>query len=377
MGGAASRAGGGRDDPKGRKETRARLVTLKMVRAALPFAFVDAYEVVEVDAYEDRECQFSARCRGSGSLRTVRCMSVSKKGSEATISMALYNLEQYVLDTLNHPNVVRLHETFYEARRKPALGVLVMDHAAGPRLSEELRSRKDCRMSENDAREVMVQLADVLRGCAESGIVCGSLDLDSVMLREKDSERLDVVLTTMRYACMIGQPLAYDMELVEYEIEDEMQETVTRTYAQCAGRSMHFMAPELLTPSLRPGLEPTVDVWSFGVIMYTVLAGYQPFDGEDEISLAEKIRSGTFVAFTYDSETWDSVSHGAKDLIAGCLRVRTSRRYTIDRILRHPWIRKYTDPDATFNALDSDSGLLTPPRSVSHDDGSSGAHGGE
>ena len=231
MGGASSRAGGERDDAKGRKESRARLVTLKMVRAALPLAFVDAYEVVEVDAYEDRECQFSARCRGSGSLRTVRCMSVSKKGSEVTISMALYNLEQYVLDTLNHPNVVRLHETFYEARRKPALGVLVMDHAAGPRLSEELRSRKDCRMSENDAREVMVQLADVLRGCAESGIVCGSLDLDSVMLREKDSERLDVVLTTMRYACMIGQPLAYDMELVEYEIEDEMQETVTRTYA--------------------------------------------------------------------------------------------------------------------------------------------------
>ena len=111
--------------------------------------------------------------------------------------------------------------------------------------------------------------------------------------------------------------------------------------------------------------------------MYTLLAGYRPFDGEDEISLAEKIRSGNFVAFTYDSETWDSVSHGAKDLIAGCLRVRSSRRYTIDRILRHPWIRKYTDPDATFNALDSDSGLFTPPRSVSHDDGSSAARGGE
>ena len=137
MGGAASRAGGGRDDPKGRKETRARLVTLKMVRAALPFAFVDAYEVVEVDQVRGTMRVGRATIyEKAGSLRTVRCMSVSKKGSEATISMALYNLEQYVLDTLNHPNVVRLHETFYEGGRKPALGVLVMDHAAGPRLSE-------------------------------------------------------------------------------------------------------------------------------------------------------------------------------------------------------------------------------------------------
>jgi len=80
------------------------------------------------------------------------------------------------------------------------------------------------------------------------------------------------------------------------------------------------------------------------------------------------------VAFNYDCETWDSVSLGAKDLIAGCLRVRTSRRYTIDRVLRHPWIRKYIDPDATFNPRDSESGLLTPPRSLSHDDSSE--HGG-
>ena len=373
MGCASSRVIDG-DDAEERKANRARLVTLKMVRGALPFAFTDAYEVEEVHAYEDRECHCAARCREDGSLCAVRCIAVSKRGSETTTSIAQYNLEQYALNTLNHPNVVRLHETFYEDRRKPALGVFVMDYAAGPRLSEEVRSRPACRMSEDDVREIMVQLADVLKSCAESSIVCGSLDLDAVVLREKDSERLDVVLTTMRYACMMGQPLVYEMEFVNYEIEDEMEETVTRTYARCAGRNMHYMAPELMTPPLRPGLEPAVDVWAFGVMMYALLAGYQPFEGEDEIALAEKIKSGNFVAFNYDCETWDSVSLGAKDLIAGCLRVRTSRRYTIDRVLRHPWIRKYADPDATFNPLESESGLLTPPGSLSHD-GSSGHSG--
>jgi serine/threonine protein kinase len=104
-----------------------------------------------------------------------------------------------------------------------------------------------------------------------------------------------------------------------------------------------------------------IDVWSFGVIMYTLLAGYLPFDAENDGALCEKIRQGNYTAFKYDVDTWDEISMGAKDLIAGCLRVDARRRFNIDRILKHPWIRKFEDPDATFTA--TESGLVTPPRS--------------
>ena len=80
---------------------------------------------------------------------------------------------------------------------------------------------------------------------------------------------------------------------------------------------------------------------------------------------ARKFAQGNFTAFKYDVETWDPISMGAKDLIAGCLRVDPRRRFNIERILKHPWIRKFEDPNATFigQLLGSESGLVTPPRS--------------
>lgn len=74
-----------------------------------------------------------------------------------------------------------------------------------------------------------------------------------------------------------------------------------------------------------------VDVWSIGVICYSLLAGYLPFDENSNSALFEKIMRAS-----YKFPKW--FSDGAKDLISKILVVDVSKRLTLREIIMHPWI---------------------------------------
>jgi serine/threonine protein kinase len=78
-----------------------------------------------------------------------------------------------------------------------------------------------------------------------------------------------------------------------------------------------------------------------GVIIYTILGGYSPFDEPDSMELIRKIRSGDF---EFHAQYWDPVSKDAKKLIKKLLRVNPEKRYTAKKALKSKWIK--TDADA-------------------------------
>ncbi|KAI8994980.1 kinase-like domain-containing protein [Pilobolus umbonatus] len=93
-----------------------------------------------------------------------------------------------------------------------------------------------------------------------------------------------------------------------------------------------YVAPEVL---LQTGYNKAVDLWSVGVILYTLLSGYTPFWGEDQASLFESIMSGQY---EYDEEYWADISLSAKDLVDRLLTFNPSDRITAEEALKHPWI---------------------------------------
>ena len=342
---------------------KARDRTLAVMKSMFPVAFMDMYEVETKATFDAYGGAFDVTSREDGSARTAVLTRLRKEANHECLKITQFSMEEYVLQLLHHDGVVSAHDTFAELGKRPALGVLILDRVYGAKLIDYLQQKDGAKLSEDEAREIMVQLASVLKHLVECGVTCGNLDLYTVAFRDEDS--VEVVVTSMRYASLVGHPSPYVVEYGTYEIEDELGQPVERTFPKDA-RKLHFAAPERLKPDpRRRDQQAPVDVWSFGVIMYTLLAGYLPFEGEDNRTLCEKIRSGNFTAFKYDVDTWDPISMGAKDLIAGCLRVDPRRRFNIERILKHPWIRKFEDPNATFsgNVLGSESGLVTPPRS--------------
>jgi calcium/calmodulin-dependent protein kinase I len=81
----------------------------------------------------------------------------------------------------------------------------------------------------------------------------------------------------------------------------------------------------------------SVDMWSFGIILYILLGGYPPFYDTNNQTLYRKILKG---AYQFHTEYWKEVSEQAKDLISKLLVLDPAQRLTVDQALAHPWLHE-------------------------------------
>ena len=103
--------------------------------------------------------------------------------------------------------------------------------------------------------------------------------------------------------------------------------------------SFGYAAPEIM---LRQGHGKPVDMWSLGVITYTLLCGYSPFRSESMQDLIEECRYGRIV---FHERYWKDVSPDAKDFIKQLLNPDPSLRPTSSQALRHRWLTGTTATD--------------------------------
>ena len=94
----------------------------------------------------------------------------------------------------------------------------------------------------------------------------------------------------------------------------------------------YYMAPEVL----QGDYDNKCDIWSCGVLLYILLCGYPPFDGDCEKDILKAVLKKTY---TFPEEEWNSVSNEAKDLIKHMI-CDADKRYNAQKVLNHPWIEK-------------------------------------
>lgn len=107
--------------------------------------------------------------------------------------------------------------------------------------------------------------------------------------------------------------------------------------------SFGYAAPEIM---LKQGHGKPVDMWSLGVITYTLLCGYSPFRSENVADLIEECKSGRIV---FHGRYWKDVSSDAKDFIIKLLQPDANRRLTSEEALQDVWLTGKTASD--FNLL--------------------------
>ena len=95
--------------------------------------------------------------------------------------------------------------------------------------------------------------------------------------------------------------------------------------------SLKYMAPEVLTGK-NTSADPALDIFSMGCILFALVTGQLPFDGEIS-TVRENIINGKY---SYPSDI--SLSESLIDLIDGMLKVNPRRRITMVGILDHPWL---------------------------------------
>jgi calcium-dependent protein kinase len=97
----------------------------------------------------------------------------------------------------------------------------------------------------------------------------------------------------------------------------------------------YYIAPEVLFEKY----DEKCDVWSCGVIMYILLCGYPPFNGETDNEILSKIKTGKYV---FPEEEWDNISDDAKDLISKMLEFNPTNRFSAAECLNHRWLTDLT-----------------------------------
>uniref|UniRef100_A0A8C7LHJ9 non-specific serine/threonine protein kinase n=1 Tax=Oncorhynchus kisutch TaxID=8019 RepID=A0A8C7LHJ9_ONCKI len=97
----------------------------------------------------------------------------------------------------------------------------------------------------------------------------------------------------------------------------------------------NFVAPEVLK---KQGYDAACDIWSLGVLLYTMLTGFTPFaNGLEDTPEEILARIGTG-KFSLTGGYWNSVSAEAKELVSKMLHVDPHQRLTAGQVLRHPWV---------------------------------------
>lgn len=93
-----------------------------------------------------------------------------------------------------------------------------------------------------------------------------------------------------------------------------------------------YVSPEVLTGSYNIDC----DMWSAGCILFILLCGYPPFEGDSDIEICQSIMKGKI---EFDGEEWDEVSKEAKNLIMSLI-CKPEKRLTADEALQHKWFKK-------------------------------------
>ena len=90
-----------------------------------------------------------------------------------------------------------------------------------------------------------------------------------------------------------------------------------------------YIAPEML---LKKGHDTRVDIWSIGILMFELLAGYSPFVAKTHQELYQNIKKLKI--------NWPrDMSALAKNLISSILKTNPNERLSFEKILEHPWFQ--------------------------------------
>jgi serine/threonine protein kinase len=225
--------------------------------------------------------------------------------------------EVTIMKMLDHPNIVKLYEVIDSQRTL----YLVMEYASGGEVFDYLVAHG--RMREKEARAKFRQIVSAVQYCHQKQIIHRDLKAENLLL---DSEM--------------------NIKIADFGFSNEF--VPGQTLDTFCG-SPPYAAPELFKGLRYEG--PEVDIWSLGVILYTLVSGTLPFDGNNLKELRERVLRGKYRIPFY-------MSTDCENLLKKFLVLNPLKRASLETIMKDKWmnvgyeddeLKPFLEPKQNFN----------------------------
>lgn len=197
---------------------------------------------------------------------------------------------------LQHPNILRLYNYFYDRRRI----YLILEYAPRGELYKELQKSRT--FDEQRAATIMEELADALIYCHRKKVIHRDIKPENLLLG------LQGELKIADFGWSVHAPSL-------------------RRKTMCG--TLDYLPPEMIEGHTH---NEKVDLWCIGVLCYELLVGNPPFESASHNETYRRI-------VKVDLKFPPSVPVGAQDLISKLLKHNPSDRLSLAQVLAHPWVK--------------------------------------
>ncbi|XP_073680914.1 serine/threonine-protein kinase MARK2 isoform X8 [Garra rufa] len=234
--------------------------------------------------------------------------------------------EVRIMKLLNHPNIVKLFEVIETEKTL----YLVMEYASGGEVFDYLVAHG--RMKEKEARAKFRQIVSAVQYCHQKCIVHRDLKAENLLL---DADM--------------------NIKIADFGFSNEF--TLGNKLDTFCG-SPPYAAPELFQGKKYDG--PEVDVWSLGVILYTLVSGSLPFDGQNLKELRERVLRGKYRIPFY-------MSTDCENLLKKFLILNPTKRGSLEQqIMKDRWMNVGHEDDELKPYIEPQPDYKDPKRTGQH-----------
>ncbi|CAD8150298.1 unnamed protein product [Paramecium pentaurelia] len=211
--------------------------------------------------------------------------------------------EVSILKELDHPNIVSVYELYEDEQYV----YIITEYLSGGELFEKINEIDH--FDETIAAGYMRKILEAVNYCHNKNVVHRDLKPENIIFESRKTNS--------------------SLKIIDFGTAKELLES--KKLSQRIG-TPYYIAPEVISKQY----DKKCDVWSCGVILFIMLCGYPPFNGQSQQELYERIQAGVY---TFNDSEWKEVSEDAKDLIKKMLVIDPEKRISAHDALQHEWIK--------------------------------------
>jgi len=257
---------------------------------------------------------------------TIRAMKIIPKDMIAEgQSISLLN-EIDILKKLEHPNIVKIYECFFDEKHYIYIVSELCDQ--GDLLGKLTKLGS---MSELVVKSLMCQILNAVSYLHDNKVFHGDIKLENIMLY-KTSKQNGIRFT--------NDTTDYEVKLTDFGYSKFLKKKKHNKLSGIVGTSI-YCSPEIIDNLY----DERSDEWSCGVLMYILLCGEPPFQGETEEEIFANVKKG-YIDFS--KKEFKIVSQNCIDLIKKLLTKNKENRIESSEALKHPFFTENFNPMSTM-----------------------------